>query len=260
MNLTLTKNTGYTFPAAYTLGSRVSNPVNECCAIARIIAFFYAQIMVGVRRGRKPAGFNSNAPSGIRTCVHPSPLFRIIGDGFLNIRSYTMNKIPFFQVCEKTQKYQASRKLTEAQIIKAAKKLIDGRVSRGAEITNPAIARDYLITHFASHTAEEFACLFMDAGNKLLKIETLFKGTVNAAAVYPREIIRRCLELNATAVIFAHNHPSGRIEPSQADIDLGRTLITALKHIEVAVQDNFIVAGAEAFSYMEQNGSMEAAA
>jgi len=90
MNLTLTKNTAYTFPAAYTLGSRVWKLGNEHHAVTRVIAFFYAQIMVGVRRGRKPAGFNSDVPSGLPIYVPPSPLLGSSGDGFLIRKGITL--------------------------------------------------------------------------------------------------------------------------------------------------------------------------
>lgn len=82
--MTSQKNKTKLLPTAHTLRRRVWKPENEHYALARIIAFFYAQIMVGVRRRRKPAGFNSDVPSGLPICVPPSPLFGSTGDGFLN--------------------------------------------------------------------------------------------------------------------------------------------------------------------------------
>ncbi len=140
-----------------------------------------------------------------------------------------MTSIPFFALCERTGKYQARRKLTEAQIIKAAKRLLEGRVCRGAPLTDPDTVKSYLATYYAEHQSETFLCLFADNQHRLLKAEAMFTGTINEALVYPREVVRRCLELNAAAVIFAHNHPSGTTKPSTADRMITERLKEALR-------------------------------
>ena len=91
---------------------------------------------------------------------------------------------------------------------------------------------------------EVFCALFLDAQNRVLSFETLFAGTLAQTSVYPREVVRRCLELNSSAMIFAHNHPSGVTEPSEADKALTNTLKTVLAVFDIRVLDHFIVGGA----------------
>ena len=85
-----------------------------------------------------------------------------------------------------------------------------------------------------------------------MKLEELFSGTIDGAAVYPREVVKRCLRHNAAAVIFAHNHPSGVAEPSQADIAITRRLAAALNTIDVRVLDHIVVGRNEAVSFAER--------
>lgn len=166
-----------------------------------------------------------------------------------------MTNIPGFALCERTGKYQARRKLTEAQIIKAAQKLLEGRVRRGASLTSPSAVKQYLTTYYAEHKSETFLCLFLDNKHRLLKMEPMFNGTINGAAVYPREVARRCLELNAAAVFFAHNHPSGNNEPSHADRLITGRLKDAMDLVGVRALDHFVVGGPDVYSFAE-NGLM----
>ena len=96
-----------------------------------------------------------------------------------------------------------------------------------------------------------FCCVFLDAQNRVIAVEELFRGTLTQTSVYPREIIKRALAHNAAALILAHNHPSGVAEPSQADRSLTRKLADALALVDVRVLDHFIVAGASSLSFME---------
>ena len=160
--------------------------------------------------------------------------------------------IPFFRLCERTGKYQARRALTDEQIIKAAKKLLDCRVCRGAKLDNPQIVKDYLATYFSRHKAEAFVCLFADNQHRLLKVESMFSGSINSASVHPREVVRRCLELNAAAVIFAHNHPGGTAKPSISDITTTMHLKESLAMFDVRALDHFIVGGADTYSFAER--------
>ena len=163
-----------------------------------------------------------------------------------------MAAIPNFALCEATGKYQARRKLTEDQIIKAAKKLLEGRVCRGAQLTDPHVVRNYLATYYAKHKSEAFICLFLDNKHRILKVEEMFRGTIDAASIYPREVVRRCLEVNAAAVIFAHNHPSGNTEPSMADRMITAKLKESLDTVDVRALDHFIVGGADTYSFAER--------
>ena len=97
-----------------------------------------------------------------------------------------------------------------------------------------------------------FVCIWLDAQHKVLAVEEPFRGTLTQTSVYPREIVRAALRVNAAAVIFAHNHPSGVAQPSQADEMLTRSLVDALALVEVKVLDHFVVAGAQAISFAER--------
>ena len=129
-------------------------------------------------------------------------------------------KLPFFDLCEGSGKYTTRRELTSDQIIRAAKAALASRCIRGTVLTSPETVADYLIVHYSAKPAEVFTCLFLDNRHGLIAAEDLFFGTIDGASVQPREIARRCLELNAAAVILAHNHPSGSIQPSRADMHI----------------------------------------
>ena len=110
-------------------------------------------------------------------------------------------------------------------------------------MSRPEAAEAYLRQWLRFYRFEVFVALFMDAAHRLIVCEELFRGTVNQTAVYPREVLRRCLDLNASAVIFAHNHPSGAAEPSRADELLTENLRKSLASIGVEVLDHLIIAG-----------------
>jgi len=108
-------------------------------------------------------------------------------------------------------------------------------------LAHPAAAAAFLRTHIGAYPYEVFACLFLDQRQRVLAFEELFRGSIDGASVYPREVVRRCLAHNAAAVVFAHNHPSGVAEPSQADRDITAELSKALALIDVRVLDHFII-------------------
>jgi DNA repair protein RadC len=119
-------------------------------------------------------------------------------------------------------------------------------------LTSPGAVRDYLRFVLAEREHEVFVCVWLDAQHKVTEFEELFKGTLTQTSVYPREIVKRAIERNAAAVIFAHNHPSGVAQPSQSDELLTRNLKEALALVEVKVLDHFIVAGNQAISFAER--------
>ena len=119
-------------------------------------------------------------------------------------------------------------------------------------LSSPAQVRDFLTLHFAGQPHESFVCLFLDAQNRLIGAEELFRGTLTQTSVYPREIVKRALQVNCAALIFAHNHPSGVAEPSRADELLTTSLRQALGFVDVKVLDHFIVSGAVAVSLAER--------
>ena len=100
---------------------------------------------------------------------------------------------------------------------------------------------DYLHSAMAHRTAEEFRVIFLDTKNQILRDEVLGQGTVNAAPVYPREVIKRALELQAAAVILVHNHPSGDPTTSRDDIAMTRTIVEAGRHLGLTVHDHIII-------------------
>ncbi len=120
-------------------------------------------------------------------------------------------------------------------------------------LTSSAATRRYLISKFRFHQHEVFSCVFLNNQHHVVKIEELFRGTIDGAAVYPREVVKRCLYHNAAAVIFAHNHPSGVAEPSQADRAITLRLREALGTIEVRVLDHLVIGNNQIVSMAERN-------
>ena len=119
-------------------------------------------------------------------------------------------------------------------------------------LSNPATVRDFLRLTFAGKGHEVFVVLYLDAQNRVIEAEELFRGTLTQTSVYPREVVKCALRQNASAVIFAHNHPSGVAEPSHADQILTQSLKQALALVDVKVLDHFIVAGSGALSFAER--------
>ena len=141
---------------------------------------------------------------------------------------------------------------TAEQILEAARQVIDHKVQREVAFTSPAVVKDYLRTKLAGYEHEVFAMLFLDNRHRLIAYAELFRGTIDGAAVYPREVLKEALTRNAAAVIFSHNHPSGVPEPSAADRALTSQLRDALALVEVRVLDHIIVAGNDTVSFAER--------
>ncbi|MCP5266723.1 MAG: DNA repair protein RadC [Burkholderiaceae bacterium] len=136
--------------------------------------------------------------------------------------------------------------------IALARRTLHEDLVRGDMLADPARVRDFLRLWLRDRRYEVFAALFVDAQHRLLAAEELFRGTLTQTAVYPREVVRRAIELNAAAVVFAHNHPSGATEPSPADRALTRALVDALRPLDIGVLDHFIVAGNHCLSFAER--------
>lgn len=118
-------------------------------------------------------------------------------------------------------------------------------------LSTPTAVRDYLKIHFMGQEYESFVVLFLDAKNQLIAVEDMFRGTLDQTSVFPREVVKRVLHWNGAAVVFAHNHPSGTPEPSQADRHLTKALRYALELVDVKVLDHFVIAGIETLSFAE---------
>ena len=118
-------------------------------------------------------------------------------------------------------------------------------------LSSPASVRDYLRMTLTGRDYEVFMVLFLDAQNRVIESEEMFRGTLTQTSVYPREVVKRSLFNNAAAVIFAHNHPSGVAEPSHADELLTQSLKQALALVDVKVLDHFVIAGTGLMSFAE---------
>ena len=142
----------------------------------------------------------------------------------------------------------------EARVLAQARAILLRLAARPArrEISSPALMREYLTTLLSSQDREYFALVALDNRHRVLASEILFAGTIDGARVYPREVVKCALRHNAAAVIFAHVHPSGVLEPSQADELITRRLKEALALIDVRVLDHFIVGDGQSFSFSER--------
>ena len=144
------------------------------------------------------------------------------------------------------------RLATSDQIVEAARQLVDQRMQRGASFKDPPIARAYFRDKLAGLEREVFAAAFLDTRHRLLTFAELFHGTVDGAEVHPREVVRQALLHNAAAVIVAHNHPSGDVEPSPADRAVTIRLKQALALVDVRLLDHVIVGGTRTVAMAER--------
>jgi len=136
-------------------------------------------------------------------------------------------------------------------VLEMARRYLFESLQRGDTLSSPQDTRQYLSSQLRDYPHEVFAALFLDQRHRVICFEELFRGTIDGASVYPREVVKKALQHNAAALIFAHNHPSGVAEPSQADEQITRRLIDALKLVDVRVLDHFVV-GDEVVSFAER--------
>ena len=141
----------------------------------------------------------------------------------------------------------------QQRTIKAALNAMQGAMTaHGAAMTTPGLVKDYLRLQLAREDVEVFAVLFLDARHMLIEYRAMFRGTLTQTAVYPREVVRAALLLNAAAIVISHNHPSGVAEPSVADRALTTAIRAAAGLMEIAVLDHLIVAGTDVLSFAER--------
>lgn len=144
---------------------------------------------------------------------------------------------------------------TEDAIIDQAVRILETRFRRGPSFHGTKDAEKYLVLQAGGLAVEQFSVVMLDSQHRLLGINDMFRGTINGAAVYPREVVKAVLAANAGAVILTHNHPSGVPTPSLADINITKKIQAALRLIDVEVLDHIITAGGESYS-MACNGDM----
>ena len=138
--------------------------------------------------------------------------------------------------------------IQSSDIVELASSILAMSLARGELFTNPKCAQDFAQLQLGGLPYEVFGVMFLDTRHRLIAFEKLFRGTINSATVYPREVVKRTLELNAAAVIFTHNHPSGVTDPSPTDQALTSRLRDALALIDVRVLDHIIVSASETTS------------
>ncbi|MDE2604817.1 MAG: DNA repair protein RadC [Burkholderiales bacterium] len=137
-------------------------------------------------------------------------------------------------------------------VMELARRAVAERLKEREVFGSPEAVKSYLQLHLARRPHEVFAGLFLDAQNRLIAMEELFRGTLTQTSVYPREVVLQALHHHAAAVVLAHNHPSGTVQPSRADEALTQTLKAALALVDVRVLDHVIVAPGHALSMAER--------
>ena len=136
--------------------------------------------------------------------------------------------------------------------LELCRRVLNQKIAQTCTLTSPNETRQYLQLHFQGLEREVFACLFLDSQHQILALENLFYGTINSATVHPREIVKAGLRLNASAVILAHNHPSGNAEPSQADIRITQTIKDVLALVDIRVLDHMVIGAGDIVSLAER--------
>jgi len=139
-----------------------------------------------------------------------------------------------------------------AAIMELARRSLAEALKERPVFDAPVKVKDYLRLQIGTRPHEVFAVVFLDAQNRLLTLEELFRGSLTQTSVYPRDVVNRALDLHAAAVILAHNHPSGVCEPSRADGHLTTTLKNALALVDIRVLDHLIVGRTEVVSFAER--------
>jgi DNA repair protein RadC len=136
--------------------------------------------------------------------------------------------------------------------LELARRHLGHALQRGEHLTDPTTARRYLHAQLRDREREVFACLLLDTKHRVLHFEELFHGTLDAAQVHPREVVRLALAHNAAALIVAHNHPSGVAEPSRCDEAITRRLVDALELVGIRLLDHIVIGDTETVSLAER--------
>ncbi len=144
------------------------------------------------------------------------------------------------------------RAASDSELFAATRIRLEQAIQREVGISQPSDAAYYLVAHFAGYEREAFVVIHLDTRHRVLGIEEAAVGTIDGASVYPREIVKSVLSRNSSAVIFAHNHPSGVPDPSSADRRLTERLRDALSLVDVRVLDHLVVAGGDYVSFSQR--------
>jgi DNA repair protein RadC len=136
-------------------------------------------------------------------------------------------------------------------VLELARRALVQQLTQKPLFNTPQAVRDYLQLQLGGLHHEVFAVLFLDSQHRLIALQEMFRGTLTQTSVYPREVVKQALTLNASSVVLAHNHPSGTAQPSRADEALTHTLKAALALVDVRVLDHFVVTASQAVSMAE---------
>lgn len=153
---------------------------------------------------------------------------------------------------EHTETEKLPENISEEDVLYWAEKIVTKRFTRSNYLTSPDATREFLQIILAKEHRELFIVIFLDNQNGVLGYEILFQGTIDGAAIYPREIVKAVLENNSASVILAHNHPSGTATPSEADKRITSRVVNALETIDVRVLDHLVVGGIDVISFAER--------
>ncbi len=137
---------------------------------------------------------------------------------------------------------------TTDEVVRGARRKLRQKFRKGKAIRSPADTEAFLIAELANEPNEVFCCLYLDNRHRVIKFDRAFNGTIDGTSVYPREIVKQALKVNAAAVIVAHNHPSGVAEPSQADERITRRIKAALELVDIRLLDHLIIGDGRASS------------
>jgi len=137
-------------------------------------------------------------------------------------------------------------------LIRLVQRLLAERHRAGRALESPEQTRTFLRLKLMDRKHEVFGALFLDNRHRIIEVAEMFQGTIDGASVYPRVVVQRALEVNAAAIVFFHNHPSGVAEPSTADAAITRRLREALSLVDIRVLDHFVVAAGESVSFAER--------
>jgi DNA repair protein RadC len=146
----------------------------------------------------------------------------------------------------------ATKRAELIAVLELARRAMAEQLSQRTVLDAPEAVQQYVQLHIGTRAHEVFAVLFLDAQLRLIKLEEMFRGTLSQTSVYPREVVRRAMALNAGAVVLAHNHPSGLAEPSRADEFLTQTLKSALQLVDVRVLDHLVIGRGSVVSFAER--------
>ncbi len=136
--------------------------------------------------------------------------------------------------------------------IELGQRYLKSSIEREDALKSPEDTRNFLALRLGAYPYEVFACLFLDNQNRVITFKELFRGTINGATVHPREVVKEALEQNAASLIFAHNHPSGSVDPSAADQAITQRLKEALSLVDIKVLDHIIIGGESSVSFSER--------